>query len=337
MAPKGQDILFSEDRVQLGRNFCNKLWNASRFRQMSGPAGDNSSVAAILKRINPSALDADDQAILARLAETTDATTRALEAHEFTEYTQALYGFFWGDFCDWYVEVSKSRLTDAQAKDSCLAVQDLVLRQFLLLFHPVAPFITEELWHLLGYGPEGDFIQGHNPGSASDLLGAFKKHGIELNPQSIQSIVSLRALVAGLRLLKANANQGSRKDSIVTFIPKNAAGRALAEANKDKIQKLGGLAELRFADNTQGRPGEITEVGTLLIEVSGNVDAGAERVRLTKELEKFEKAVAAGESKLTNETFVSKAPPAILEGARKQLAESKAKRDEIVRMLAALN
>jgi valyl-tRNA synthetase len=336
MAPKGQDILFSEDRVQLGRNFCNKLWNASRFRQMSGPAGDNSSVAAILKRINPSTLDADDQAILARLAETTDAATRALEAHEFTEYTQALYSFFWGDFCDWYVEVSKSRLTDAQAKDSCLAVQDLVLRQFLLLFHPVAPFITEELWHLLGYGPEGDFIQSHNPGSASDLLGAFKKHGIELNPQAIQSIVTLRALVAGLRLLKANANQGSRKDSIATFVPKDAAGRALAEANKDKIMRLGGLAELRFADNTQGRPGEITEVGTLLIEVSGNVDAAAESIRLTKELEKFEKAVAAGESKLTNETFVSKAPPAILEGARKQLAESKAKRDEIVRMLAAL-
>ena len=336
MAPKGQDILFSEDRVQLGRNFCNKLWNAARFRQMSGPAGDNGSLAAILARLSPSAIDADDQALLARLAETTDAATRALEDHEFTEYTQALYGFFWGDFCDWYLEVSKARMTDPAAKASCLAIQDLVLRQFLLLFHPVAPFISEELWHLLGYGAESDFIQRHNPGSGSDLLQALAKSGVRLDEGAVRAIASLRALVTGIRTLKANANQASRKDSVATLVPKDTAGRALAEANREKILRLAGLAELRLADDAGGRPGEITDTGTLLLEVSGNIDAAAERIRLGKELEKLEKAVAAGEAKLTNEAFVSKAPPAILDGARKQLAEAKAKRDEVARMLAAL-
>ena len=336
IAPKGQDILFSEDRVQQGRNFCNKLWNAARFRQMSGTAGDNASVAAIVARLDARALDADDQAILARLAETSDAVAAALAAHEFTDYTQALYGFFWGDFCDWYVEVSKSRLADPAAKASCLAVQDLVLRQFLLLLHPLAPFITEELWHLLGYGPEADFIQDHGPETGAQLLAALASAGVRPDPAAVAAIARLRSLVAGIRAVKAAAGQAGRRDGAATLVPKDAAARALAGSAREKILRLAGLAELRLADDTQGRPGEITDAGTVLLEQSGQVDAAAERARLGKELERLEKAVATGESKLGNATFVSKAPPAILEGAKAQLAEARARRDEVARMLAAL-
>jgi len=336
IAPKGQDILFAEERVQQGRNFCNKLWNAARFRQMSGPAGDNASVAAIAARLSPAALDADDQAILARLAETTDAVAKALADHEFTDYTQALYGFFWGDFCDWYVEVSKARLADPAATASCLAVQDLVLRQFLLLLHPLAPFITEELWHLLGYGAEDDFIQGHHPGGGADLLAALAQAGVRPDPAAVADITRLRSLVGGIRAAKSANGQAGRRDSVVTLVPKDAASRALAESSRDKLFRLAGLAELRLAADTQGRPGEITEAGTVLLEQSGQVDVAAERARLSRELEKLQKAVAAGESKLGNATFVSKAPPAILDGAKAQLAEAKARRDELARMLAAL-
>jgi len=337
MAPKGQDILFAEERVQLGRNFCNKLWNAARFRQMSGPAGENTSLAAIIARLEAKVLDADDQAILARLAETTDAVSRALAAHEFTDYTQALYSFFWGDFCDWYVEISKARLNEPAAKSSCLAVQDLVLRQFLQLLHPLAPFITEELWHLLGYGTETDFIQNHIPPTGSELLAALAQVGVQLDSEAVADIHRLRALVAGARMLKSNAGLISRKDITVTLVPKDAAARRLAESNREKILRLAGLEALLLADDTQGRPGEITDAGTLVLEQATVTDPAAERVRLTKELERHDKAVAAGESKLGNEVFISKAPPAILEGARRQLAEAKAKRDEVARMLAALN
>ena len=336
IAPKGQDILFDEDRVGQGRNFCNKLWNAARFRQMSGPMSDNGTLAAIVARIRATQLDDDDFAILHGLAELTDTTAKNLDEHEFTAYAQGLYAFFWGDFCDWYVEASKSRLADPALRDNCLAVQDLVLRQFLLLLHPVAPFITEELWHLLGYGPEQDFIQRHQAGSGGDLLRVLREHGVKLISSKVADVAALREFVAAVRALKSQGNQATRRDSLITVVTKDAASRALLESNRDKLGRLAGLAELRFTDDLGGRPGSLTGLGTIALELSGNVDVGAEKVRLGKELEKLEKAVAAGEAKLSNEAFVSKAPPAILEGARKQLDEVRGKRDEIARMIAAL-
>jgi len=336
IAPKGQDILFDEDRVGQGRNFCNKLWNAARFRQMSGPMADNSTLAAVVSRIKASQLDDDDFAILQGLAELTDSTAKNLDEHEFTAYAQGLYTFFWGDFCDWYVEASKARLKDAALVDNCLAVQDLVLRQFLLLLHPVAPFISEELWHLLGYGAEKDFIQNHHTGSGGDLLRVLRENGIKLSAAKVADVALLREFVASVRGLKSQANQATRRDSVVTIVAKDAQAKTLLESNRDKLSSMAGLAEIGFADSAGDRTGSLTSLGTVLLELSGTVDVAAEKVRLAKELTKLEQAVAAGEAKLTNEAFVSKAPPKILEGARKQLDEAKAKRDEIARMLATL-
>lgn len=336
IAPKGQDILFDEDRVGQGRNFCNKLWNAARFRQMSGPMADNSSLAAVVARLRSAQLDDDDFAILQGLAELTDSTTKNLEEHEFTAYAQGLYAFFWGDFCDWYVEASKARLKDPALVENCLAVQDLVLRQFLLLLHPVAPFISEELWHLLGYGSEQDFIQNHHTGSGGDLLRVLREHGIKLSASKVADVALLREFVASVRGLKSQANQATRRDAVITVVAKDPAAQKLIETNREKLAGLAGLAEVAFATDAGGRTGALTSLGTVLLELSGTVDVAAEKVRLVKELAKLEQAVAAGEAKLGNEVFVSKAPAKILEGARSQLAEAKAKRDEIARMLASL-
>ena len=336
IAPKGQDILFDEDRVGQGRNFCNKLWNAARFRQMSGPMADNSTLAAVVSRIKAAQLDDDDFAILQGLAELTDSTTKNLDEHEFTAYAQGLYSFFWGDFCDWYVEASKARLKDHALVDNCLAVQDLVLRQFLLLLHPVAPFISEELWHLLGYGAEKDFIQNHHTGSGGDLLRVLRENGIKLSAAKVADVALLREFVASVRGLKSQANQATRRDSVITIVAKDATAKALLQSNRDKLSSMAGLSEISFADSAGERTGSLTSLGTVLLELSGTVDVAAERVRLAKELAKLEQAVAAGEAKLTNEVFVSKAPAKILEGARKQLDEAKAKRDEIARMIATL-
>ena len=336
IAPKGQDILFDEDRVGQGRNFCNKLWNAARFRQMSGPMADNSTLAAVVSRIKAAQLDDDDFAILQGLAELTDSTTKNLDEHEFTAYAQGLYSFFWGDFCDWYVEASKARLKDLTLVDNCLAVQDLVLRQFLLLLHPVAPFISEELWHLLGYGTEKDFIQNHHTGSGGDLLRVLRENGVKLSAAKVADVALLREFVASVRGLKSQANQATRRDSVITIVAKDATAKTLIQANRDKLSSMAGLAEITFADDAGDRTGSLNSLGTVLLELSGTVDVAAEKIRLAKELTKLEQAVTAGEAKLTNEVFVSKAPPKILEGARKQLDEAKAKRDEIARMLATL-
>ena len=336
IAPQGQDIRFQEDRIESGKNFCNKLWNACRFRQMSGPAGDNSSVESILARLEPARFDADDHAILDRMLATSREVARCFAEFEFSAAAQALYGFFWNDFCDWYVEVSKAKLQDPATKGTCLAIQDLVLRQTLLQLHPFIPFITEELWHLLGYGPEQDFIQRHQAGTGGDLLRVLRENGIKLSAAKVADVALLREFVASVRGLKSQANQATRRDSIVTIVPKDAAAKALLESNRDKLSSMAGLAEITFADDAGDRTGSLNSLGTVLLELSGTVDVAAEKIRLAKELTKLEQAVAAGEAKLTNDAFVSKAPPKILEGARKQLDDAKAKRDEIARMLATL-
>lgn len=336
IAPKGQDILFDEERVGQGRNFCNKLWNAARFRQMSGPMADNSSLPAVTTRLRSGLLDDDDFAILQGLAELTDSTAKHLDEHEFTAYAQGLYAFFWGDFCDWYVEASKARLKDPALAGNCLAVQDLVLRQFLLLLHPVAPFISEELWHLLGYGTGDAFLQDQPPGTGGDLLRVLRDSGIRLSAAKVADVAALREFVAAVRGLKSQANQSTRRDAVITVIPRDPAARALLEANHDKVGSLAGLATIGFAEVAGERTGALSSLGTILLESTVAVDVGAEKVRLGKELAKLEQAVAAGEAKLLNEVFVSKAPATILDGARRQLEEAKARRQEIARMLATL-
>ena len=187
------------ERFELGRNFCNKLWNACRFLQMSWPAGDNSSATAILARIDASKFDADDHAILARLLTTTREVDRCFGAFEFSAATQALYGFFWNDFCDWYVEVSKSKLQAEDTKANCLAIQDLVLRQTLLLLNPVIPFITEELWALLGYcGPKGALIQDSVLDDASTCATALGVLGAKPDPAQAASVEQMKLFVGDL-------------------------------------------------------------------------------------------------------------------------------------------
>jgi valyl-tRNA synthetase len=255
IAPKGQDILFDEDRVSQGRNFCNKIWNAARFRQMSGPMSDNSSIASIAKRINPAQIDDDDSAILHGIIDLAKATGKNLSEHEFTAYVQGLYSYFWGDFCDWYVEASKVRLADPALRDHCLAVQDLALRQFILLLHPVAPFITEELWHLLGYGKENEFLQNQNPGDGSQITDALKTSGIKIDVTKVSDVGLLREFVAEVRAAKSQANQATKRDSIITVVAKDNKAKALLSHNQEKLSRLAGLAEMQFSDSPGDRPG----------------------------------------------------------------------------------
>ena len=170
IAPSGQDILFSVDRIEVGRNFCNKLWNAARFRQMSGDTADNSSEEAIIGRMNPDQLSAYDHWILSRLLETTADVERCFEKFEVHAYPHALYDFFWNDYCDWYVEASKGRMKDPATQETVLAVQDLVMRQVLMLLQPIVPFISEELWQNLGYAKDDSaFLQDSRLPLASEL------------------------------------------------------------------------------------------------------------------------------------------------------------------------
>src|SRR5438128_2400575 len=162
-APLGQDVLFDEKDVELGRNFCNKLWNACRFRQLQG--------GEVQAEIAPELLSSYDKWILLKLDQAIGEITTAFAEYRFNEVTQTLYRFFWSEYCDWYVEASKAVLarpdtaeagTDESAarRANSLAVLDFVLSHTLRLFHPFLPFITEELWHGMGYHLEMPANQG---------------------------------------------------------------------------------------------------------------------------------------------------------------------------------
>ncbi|MBX7122566.1 MAG: valine--tRNA ligase [Opitutaceae bacterium] len=335
IAPLGQDVKFDEDRIEGGKNFANKLWNACRFRQMSGPMADNRSLEAILSRLKPTQFDDDDHALLSALLETMSTVGRGFADFEFAGATQRLYGFFWNDFCDWYVEVAKSRIQDPVAQPHVLAIQDLVIREFLLMFAPFAPFITEELWHLLGYGAEGSFLQDARIQTAGQLTAALSAHGLVVDAAASGRVEKLKQLTTLARQLKADQAVAQKRDVTFHALTSDADWADLAAASGKLVRLLGAAAIKRTADKP-ALPAIVTPLGTLFLDTGIKVDAAAEKIRLGKELDQLRKHVAGTEARLANQAFVSKAPPAVLEGARKQLADQKAKYAEIERLLAAL-
>ena len=345
IAPQGQDIRFQEDRIEGGKNFCNKLWNACRFRQMSGPAGDksaetsakvdNGSLGAILARLDSAKFDADDHAILDRLLAVTRELERDFAQFEFSAAVQALYGFFWNDFCDWYVEVSKSKLQEAQTRDTCLALQDLALRQTLLLLHPFIPFITEELWQLLGYGAGTFLMRDARVGTADEFAAALAGAGVRIDPAQAASVEAVKTFASQARALKAEHHLASRRD-VRFFVTAPDAAWASVEANLAKLTRMAGAAEIARRASVDGAPAAVTPLGTLYLDLASAVDAAAEKQRLAKEVEKLAQHIAATEGRLSNPAFVGKAPPAVIDGAKKQLAELQARRAETERLLKAL-
>ncbi len=334
IAPKGQDILFSNDRVAIGRNFCNKLWNACRFRQMSGDSFDNSSIEAILGRINSDLFDDYDHWIVNRLIQTNQKLDTAFKNYEFNQLTHILYDFFWADFCDTYVEVSKSKLKQEELKNNVLAIQDLVIRQLLLMLEPITPHIAEELWALLRYGSEGKFIQDISIESAEVLSEKLDASNIVLDVDAAAQIDQLEELINNARALKAEYKLASKRD--VPFFLKTTGSDSLIETHHNSLCHLIGAKEIVQIDDDKELPASVCEMGTLYIDLSSAVDVEAEKERLGKELEKLSKVIAGSEAKLKNDKFVNGAPAKIVEGARQQLADNQAKKQELENLLSRL-
>jgi valyl-tRNA synthetase len=337
IAPSGQDILFSEDRIEVGRNFCNKLWNAARFRQMSGELADNSSEAAILTRVDPAQVSGYDQWILSRLVEVTAEVERSFERYEIHGYPHALYEFFWSDYCDWYVEASKSRMREDATKGTVLAIQDLVMRQGLLLLQPIIPFITEELWQGLGFGASADaLIQESKLLKANALREIIESAVGSLNPEAREEIEAVKELITRIRALKAEYNVASRRD-VPFFIQPDEKAAGILDHHAESILTLAQIESLQVtASRPDGMPAGVTHLGTVFLDLAHSIDVAAERLRLEKELAKLEKGIQAGEAKLNNPKFVNSAPEAVVAGARQQLEATQGRYREIQSLLQSL-
>lgn len=336
MAPQGQDIFFNETGIALGRNFCNKLWNAARFRFMASDKMDNASLEAILKRMHKGSLSLHDQAILLKLKHLTFDVERLLAQYEFSQMTQAIYSFFWGDYCDWYLEVSKAGLQDEALKGHLLAIQDFILRQVLLLLHPVTPFITEALWHACGYTEKDtDFIQHEMPLAADKIINLLSEYSILLTEEALLQTEELREVVSVARYLKAQYQLQSSKTVRFAF-QLQPDMTAIFEKTAPYLLKLIGAAEITVVVESPEGPSGLTPWGTLTLFLDQHINREAERQRLLKEQARLLKAIAAGESKVHSPEFVKKAPPHILEGAKLQLKEAQLQLGEVERLLESL-
>jgi len=345
-APLGQDVLFDQKDVELGRNFCNKLWNACRFRQMQH--------GEVQGEINPGLLTSDDKWILIKLDQAIREITAALSDYRFNEATSALYRFFWSEYCDWYVEASKATLSrpvdpinretvetapdsriqgfkDSTARqDNTLAVIDFVLSHTLRLFHPFLPFITEELWHGMGYAED----MPDNQGGKSILFAPWpkpfdndEKAHYGLSPEAEQEVSARYSFIADIRNLRAEKGIPSNKRIRVVY---RHVDRGLSDSDWGVVRQLAGVETVDFIPDYQPASGEPVVHppfgGKLFMPLAGLIDTAAEKARLARELEKIEAEIARAEQKLANPNFTQKAPPQVLAEHKKRLAEWQTKR-----------
>ncbi len=336
-APLGQDILFDEQHVELGRNFCNKLWNACRFRQMQAEAVANSEVQG---EITPTLLTGDDKWILLKLHAAIRELTESLADYKFSDAAQTLYRFFWGEYCDWYLETTKAVFqgTDAARKANTLAVIDFILSHTLRLFHPFLPFITEELWHGLGYAEDMPAAQGGESIMFApwpkpfdgDFLGHYGLDDcyLEMADQKYE-VVSVG------RNLRREFNLPSNKK--VRFVLKPAAHITPHDAAVLKILLNAEPFEIDPAFAApKGTATMHTPLGELFLPLEGLVDAAAETARLKKELAKIEAEIAKVEQKLGNPDFAQKVPAEVFREHQQRLTDWLAKKQHVLAALAAL-
>ncbi len=333
-APLGQDVLFDEKDVELGRNFCNKLWNACRFRQMQG--GESEA------EIDPRLLTSDDKWILLRLDAAIREISNALDNYRFNEATQALYRFFWSEFCDWYLEASKavSPSANPELKANTLAVTDFILSNTLRLFHPFIPFITEELWQGLGFasdlpeGQGGDSIMFAHWPKPFDT--AFREH-YGLDESDERFVTAKYDLVTQARNLRREAGIPSGKKVKFYLVPATPPFPAY------EIEVLRVLLNAEAVEITEryeakkGTPLVHSTLGDLYMPTEGIVDVAAEKSRLTKEVVRIAAEIEKVQQKLANPSFVEKVPPAVLQDHQKRLADWQSKLQQVKASLDALN
>jgi len=332
-APLGQDVLFDEQQVELGRNFCTKLWNACRFRQMQA--------GVVQGELDPARLTSDDRWMLDRLDVAIGEITGALAEYKFNEATGALYRLFWTEFCDWYLETTKAVLNgeDPARKANTVAVVDFVLSHALRLFHPFLPFITEELWHGLGYSadmPEGQGGRTIMNAPWPKGFTAQEREYYGLDPAVVEFVAAKMDLVAKGRNLRREYNIPSGKK--IRFTLKPAGMLPAHELEVLRILLNAEAVELAGENYTpqKGTPVVQSPLGELHMPLEGLVDVEAEKSRLGKELAKVNEEIVKVEQKLANPNFASKVPPAVLEEHRQRLADWTARRTQLEGMLKDL-
>ena len=343
MAAPGTDIVLSEDRLGGAKAFANKIWNAARFlfvnlekfeqggsslEELAAPAARNQAPHAYQGRV-----PLVDRWLFGRLAETVSTVNTALETYRFHEAAQGVYQFFWGDFCDWYIEWVKPELQNPDRARATVAWKNLFagFDGALRLLHPFMPFLTEELWHQL---PQ-------KPGAKSIALDSFPeaRNGWK-DAQAAKEYGLVQEIVQALRTIRAEMKLDPKQKLSAELFSADAWTREAVEASKDGIVRLAILSDLRVLTEklTEGGGGlrSAAHFDLRIPYAAKTLDAAAERVRLRKELEGLQKAIGSKESQLGNETFRNKAPEKIIKQMEQALAAQRIELQKLAERLKQL-
>ena len=341
MAAPGTDIAFSESRTAGYRNFANKIWNAARFMFMnvdridSGlrpDSGQEHPPRAGVASFSNATFDAmlEDRWILSRFNRAAGDVNSSLKAYRFDEAAARIYDFFWGDLCDWYLELIKPRLLFEEGADSSAAraaCTNLVnlFEASLRLLHPVMPFITEEIWHAMYDG---------KPPLKSIALAAYPaldEKQIDFEAETEMSI--LQDLIVSVRNLRAELKVEPKVKIPVEVFAHEPAMRAMLEKNANAVllDRPANVEKITFVEKSLANMAGTRSTSRFDVHAiyEKKIDVAAERERLKKELEKIEKQLGGAQARLGDEQFLGKAPAHVVEGLRKQVSEQVILREKI--------
>lgn len=305
----GQDLRYSNDKVESVWNFANKIWNASRFAMMNMEGMEHKDIDLTGEK------SVADTWILTRLNETIEQVTNLAERYEFGEVGRLLYNFIWDDFCDWYIEMAKLPLygEDEQAKAMTRSVLAYVLDNTMRLLHPFMPFITEEIWQNLP--TEGESI----------TIAAWPAVNAELSDnKKADSMKLLMDVIRSVRTIRAEVQTPMSKKVPMTISAKDETTLSVLEENAAYIERFCNPETLTIGLHIEAPEKSMSAVvsgAELFMPLEGLIDIEEELKRLQKELDKWAKEVKLVQGKLSNERFVSKAPEAVVAEERKKEAD----------------
>ncbi len=336
----GMDVHVDMEKFEIGRNFGTKLWNAARFMQlhMEKHQQDWYALAQAGKaEVDPALLSDDDRHLLATLDATVKSMTAQLEAFQFQDAARTLYAFVWNNYCDRYLEYAK---TDLQQGDPArcrqvLALMNHTLATSLKLLHPFMPFLTEELWHQMGYGKEEESIMvAAWPAKLSDA----ERTAWEISDTTTAFVEAKHALISAARALRADYNIAPSK--MVTYIiqarDKSTAARLSGDLPSLKALLRAEEIDIRAGGEELAMPGSLVTLGMVYLPLEGLVDMAAEAKRVNDELNKARGFLKGVEAKLGNPGFVNNAPEAVVEQQRKRRIELQETIERLERMAKTL-
>lgn len=308
ISPLGRDVLFSTDKCELGRNFANKIWNAGRFLLMNKAeiCGDG---ALNLDKLPEEHLDLADRWILSRLNHSIKDLTNALGLFQINESTKVLYDFLWHDFCDWYVELVKTRFYGEESATT----KKIVVRRALWIFdralrmlHPVMPFISEELWQHLTDRKGASIMKAEFPAAESKWI----------DPKTEKSMSFVQNVISAVRNIRGENNIPPAKEiNLQVVVTKRERGATLVTHEKyvQKLGKVASIEKIKAGSKPKLASSSVVDGIELFVPLEGLIDVGSERKRLEREIVRLEQMVESIQKKLRNPRFVERAPKEIVE------------------------